>query len=180
MPVFLPREFHGQRSLAGYSPWGHKESDTTEQLTITAESCFPTEEGVGLENPDVLSVWSPALLPLTRRILLAMFILEIPQCPYSSLSTLQVLLLGVPRLLLHYDSLSGLWLSHSSSQQHSPFFHLTASKKQSRCSLALMSAIEAASRQSFACFLGFSCQDRCLMHLSKFKRKNYVSPPGLR
>ena len=23
-PVFLPAEFHGQRSLAGYSPWGHK------------------------------------------------------------------------------------------------------------------------------------------------------------
>ena len=34
-PVFLPGEFHGQRSLAGYSPWGHKESDTTELLTIT-------------------------------------------------------------------------------------------------------------------------------------------------
>ena len=29
-PVFLPGEFHGQRSLAGYSPWGCKESDTTE------------------------------------------------------------------------------------------------------------------------------------------------------
>ena len=29
-PVFLPGEFHGQRSLAGYSPWGHKELDTTE------------------------------------------------------------------------------------------------------------------------------------------------------
>ena len=28
---FLPGKFHGQRSLAGYSPWGHKESDTTEQ-----------------------------------------------------------------------------------------------------------------------------------------------------
>ena len=28
-PVFLPGESHGQRSLAGYSPWGHKESDTT-------------------------------------------------------------------------------------------------------------------------------------------------------
>ena len=26
-PVFLPRELHGQRSLAGYSPWGHKELD---------------------------------------------------------------------------------------------------------------------------------------------------------
>ena len=29
-PVFLPGEFHGQKSLAGYSPWGHKESDMTE------------------------------------------------------------------------------------------------------------------------------------------------------
>ena len=24
IPVFLPRKFHGQRSLGGYSPWGHK------------------------------------------------------------------------------------------------------------------------------------------------------------
>ena len=32
-PVFLPGEFHGQKSLAGYSPWGGKESDTTERLT---------------------------------------------------------------------------------------------------------------------------------------------------
>ena len=29
-PVFLPGKFHGQRSQAGYSPWGCKESDTTE------------------------------------------------------------------------------------------------------------------------------------------------------
>ena len=29
-PVFLPGKSHGERSLAGYSPWGHKESDTTE------------------------------------------------------------------------------------------------------------------------------------------------------
>ena len=35
-PGFLPGEFHGQRSLAGYSPWGHKESDTTEQLSACA------------------------------------------------------------------------------------------------------------------------------------------------
>ena len=34
-PVFLPGEFHGQRSLAGYSSWGHKESDMTERLTYT-------------------------------------------------------------------------------------------------------------------------------------------------
>ena len=29
-PVFQPEKFHGQRSLAGYSTWGHKESDKTE------------------------------------------------------------------------------------------------------------------------------------------------------
>ena len=28
--VFLPGKSHGQRSLEGYSPWGHKESDMTE------------------------------------------------------------------------------------------------------------------------------------------------------
>ena len=32
-PVFLPGEVHGQRSLAGYSPWGCKELDMTERLT---------------------------------------------------------------------------------------------------------------------------------------------------
>ena len=30
-PVFLPGESHGQRSLVGYSPWGHKQLDMTEQ-----------------------------------------------------------------------------------------------------------------------------------------------------
>ena len=34
-PVFFPGEFHGQRSQAGYSPWGHKESDMIEWLTYT-------------------------------------------------------------------------------------------------------------------------------------------------
>ena len=29
-PVFLPGEFHRRRSLVGYIPWGHKESDLTE------------------------------------------------------------------------------------------------------------------------------------------------------
>ena len=29
-PVFSPGEFHGHRSLAGYSPWDRKESDMTE------------------------------------------------------------------------------------------------------------------------------------------------------
>ena len=36
IPVFLPGESHAQRSLAVYSPWGHKEFDTTEQLSTHA------------------------------------------------------------------------------------------------------------------------------------------------
>ena len=39
-PLFLPGEFHGQRSLADYSPWGHKESDMTEQLTLSPPLCL--------------------------------------------------------------------------------------------------------------------------------------------
>ena len=48
-PVFLPGESHGQRSQAGYSPWGCKESDTTKeqsthpynplQFSSVAQSC---------------------------------------------------------------------------------------------------------------------------------------------
>ena len=34
-PVFLPGEFHGQRSLVGYRPRGCKESDTTERLALS-------------------------------------------------------------------------------------------------------------------------------------------------
>ena len=32
-PIFLPGVSHGQRSLAGYSPWGLRESDPTERLS---------------------------------------------------------------------------------------------------------------------------------------------------
>ena len=38
MAEFLPGKSHGERSLAGYSPWGHKESDMTEQLS-TEHTC---------------------------------------------------------------------------------------------------------------------------------------------
>ena len=43
-PVFLPRESQGQRILVGYSPWGRKESDTTERLTLSI-SLVPSQQG---------------------------------------------------------------------------------------------------------------------------------------
>ena len=50
-PVFLPGESHGQRTLMGYSPWGCKESDTTEWKTPT----YHIGEGNG--NPSSVLAW---------------------------------------------------------------------------------------------------------------------------
>ena len=47
-PVFLPGEFHGQRSQVGYSPWGCKKSDTTERLTCTWWRSVMWRHGSGL------------------------------------------------------------------------------------------------------------------------------------
>ena len=38
-PVFWPGEFHGQRSLAGYSSWGHKEPDRTGNFHFQPHDC---------------------------------------------------------------------------------------------------------------------------------------------
>ena len=46
-PVFLPEESHGQRSLVGYSSWGHKEWDMTEHAG--------TPKGVWVGGDEVLS-----------------------------------------------------------------------------------------------------------------------------
>ena len=35
-PVFFPGDSHGEKSLTDYNPWDHKESDSTEQLSLHA------------------------------------------------------------------------------------------------------------------------------------------------
>ena len=67
MPVLLPGKSHGWRSLVGYSPWGHTESDMTEQLHFHFSlSC--TGEGNGdplqcscLKNPRDGGAWWAAV-----------------------------------------------------------------------------------------------------------------------
>ena len=44
-PVFLPGEFHRERNLVGYSPWGRKKSGTTKHahtyyIPVTAHTCM--------------------------------------------------------------------------------------------------------------------------------------------
>ena len=45
---------HGQRSLVGYSPWGRKESDTTERLYLTNEICEPTNPLTSLKGKEYI------------------------------------------------------------------------------------------------------------------------------
>ena len=59
--IFLPRKFHVQRSLRGYSPWGHKQSDMTEQLnnsnsTALGKSRDSRPDGLGF-NAGVFIYW---------------------------------------------------------------------------------------------------------------------------
>ena len=64
-PVFLPGESHGQRSLAGYSLWGHKESDMTEQLTcawVCTHTHTHTHSKGKKEATALLSCWFQLLV----------------------------------------------------------------------------------------------------------------------
>ena len=49
-PVLLPKKSHGQRSLVGYSPWGHKESDTTEWRHLTKGTVHGKMESIKDRN----------------------------------------------------------------------------------------------------------------------------------
>ena len=57
-PVFFPGESHGQWSLAGFSPWGCKESDTTEQLTLSGQSHQGSFSSLSCKRPtEPLEAW---------------------------------------------------------------------------------------------------------------------------
>ena len=71
-PVFLPGESHGQRSLVGYSPWGRKESDTTERLTLLllstlqrTKSFYPTWK---IDITQKVHIWPCGLLTRNNNI----------------------------------------------------------------------------------------------------------------
>ena len=66
-PVFLPGKSHGQRSLAGYSSRGHKESDTTEQLNSKTLRYFTLKHG-GVCTVSLFSfcIWKPVSSPRRR------------------------------------------------------------------------------------------------------------------
>ena len=66
-PVFSPGEFHGQRSLVGYSPRGRKQSDTTLQLNHNTHQGLPgpAEMGTDLCSNPFSSAFSSSLKSVT-------------------------------------------------------------------------------------------------------------------
>ena len=50
-PVFLPGEVHGQRSLAGYSPWGRKSQTRLKRLSSSSSSLVGKESACNAEDP---------------------------------------------------------------------------------------------------------------------------------
>ena len=71
-PVFLPGKSHGQRSLVGYRPWGHKEPDTTEHTPI----CLLLEL-VYIVSPDYLA--SQYIFCINSPLILEQQELELPR-----------------------------------------------------------------------------------------------------
>ena len=49
-PVFLPGKFHGQRNVAGYSPWGGKETATTEHISTNGETMETVRDFIFLDS----------------------------------------------------------------------------------------------------------------------------------
>ena len=67
-PVFLSGESHGQRSLMGYSPWGHKLSDTTEHARTHV--CWETMAEQAFRQVFFRRFYELSFLPLISRIAL--------------------------------------------------------------------------------------------------------------
>ena len=68
--VLWPGEFHEQRSLAGYSPWGHKEWDTTEELSLSHSVHVNLKDWVKKTK-----IWQMLLIPLIPSHIYFLFLL---------------------------------------------------------------------------------------------------------
>ena len=115
-PVLLPRKSHGWRGLVGCSPWGRKESDTTERLHfIFSLLCIGERNGNPLqcsclEYPRDRGAWWAAVYEVAQSWT------WLKRLSSSSSSLLKKISTGLPKILT--------FISHkqSSSSFHHPFF----------------------------------------------------------
>ena len=91
-PIFLPGKFHGQRSLEGYSSWGNKESDTTEQLTFSFLDCKARNDHVYIFQRKLLKIYSSLRTRCGRKLFLIQLILIFTKVWHIVLPTFTALL----------------------------------------------------------------------------------------
>ena len=114
--IILPGKFHGQRSLVGYSPWGRKESDKTEQLTLSLPShyfkkCSKSVHGICKQFPS--AEFSHTYLIWKQRTLLTIFFLKKLKKPRKSLSMFYIFYLVFSEMRWLYFSLTSLGIKNN-------------------------------------------------------------------
>ena len=111
-PVLLPGKSHGQGSRVGYSPWGRKESDTTERLHFASLSlCWQVRGDImwlWFAFPWWLVMFSSHLFPSLVITLLAVWTHPLFQPHYFIPSPSELICLSFPQSLLSYCSISKL------------------------------------------------------------------------
>ena len=104
----MPRKSRGQRSLVGCSPWGHKESDTTEWLKHQEHSNHVPD--IWGQEWAPLSVWPPCVYP---------WLLTIPLCSLAHSGRAQCLK-SSPTFFLSLQMQFWKSKSNSTSSRQSP------------------------------------------------------------
>ena len=100
-PVFLAEESHGQRSLVGYSPWGHEESDAPEWLSthIHTYSYIYSEllcdSAWGSQRDKSTVMFTEALFSIAKR-------WKQPKCPFRGMDK-QSMVLSIQRLRMNTE-----------------------------------------------------------------------------
>ena len=103
-PAFLPGESHGQRSLVGCNPWGHKESDTTEHThthTYTPQKVISLSSSVQALHVTAPSLTLPGPAPQpTEDLAVRAAEVPVPSPPAASAAAPAVLLSSFSDFLL--------------------------------------------------------------------------------
>ena len=93
----MPEESHALKSLTGYSPWGHKESDMTEQLTHThtPSGVMQFEVGININRHKLLHLERISNIPPVTCLASQVFSSSIPHLKICSFQPEQLFCMGI-------------------------------------------------------------------------------------
>ena len=121
IPVFLPGEFYGQRSLAGYNPWCCEQLDTTEQLTLSLLLSLPLSNCC-ISTPHPQFVLNSVIF--WQNLLVLSSTLDIPSLQLAPSFSSHFTLINI-----FLEKLSKLTLFKCSISHQIYFFHITVTTR---------------------------------------------------